>query len=935
MARKAHSTGSTVGLWGGGVRASSIALLVLLITLETNQAVSASQSNLQVDDLGTEPVMVIEGEGKTLWIGTQSKLFRWDNVPKGAPHELAVPTGTVYALLRDGGTLWIGAKQGLFRWDLKEPEPRRVPNSPEEVVQLHKSGTRLLIRAAQSFLVFEDTPQGAFTSFDKAVASVRTFASDGIDSVWIGSDLGLFHWNGVDEPVLVPIGDNIKVTSITKEGNTLLIGTSRGLIRWVDAPTGPREWVFDDTEVYSLQKDPFMLLVSTIGQGLRGLDDMHAGQWKTIARDIGPSSRYFRNGNDPILWIGAGTTLEAGLYRWDRRTETQPQRVEGINTGRVYRFYKSGDTLWIGAARGLFRLDGLESDWKAGLQITSNKPDTILSDYNLPIRWKIENYGWRTTPDRVYCRVILKGEGDKDITVEGGEGYGRYEVVLPTLPKGDYTLRIEATDLHGKTSLSGPLRFQVNSTWKDIGWRVVEFYGLANIAITILLIFLSRWYSGAFDLFTAPWTQRLSLYFGLALCYSRFVRLWVFERYYQKLKDEFSEDRDYLTAEITRPDGTTVKPNMLLGELQKHPHILIRGEAGTGKTELLKRVLKIYCQSSCLRKAFKLHGFIPIIVPLRDFANPAENGDDTTIPNLARLALGAKDTLFYDKTLFERIVRRKDFLIIIDGLNEADIDKQAIRFVATSPKVRFLATSQTTLLSSGIEVYQLPAMTPEFAKQLLAAFIGEEQAAGVRTAITEEFWTEIKSGYDVRLIQNAVEQKRPVPTTRLELFDATVSSAGEQYTRQVIYEYAWALWKEKKRRFGTDEKLTASLITPLQEAKIVVARGSKFEFRHDLMRGYLAACWAVREASSIAATRSRLSEEGVWGLGVSDQDLVFPFLAELIETQDDLRQVTQFAAEEPAIRVRLFSACKRAAEKKGWAFKIGVNEPSPDLLSAT
>jgi hypothetical protein len=275
-------------------------------------------------------------------------------------------------------------------------------------------------------------------------------------------------------------------------------------------------------------------------------------------------------------------------------------------------------------------------------------------------------------------------------------------------------------------------------------------YSLINVIAFIVFILLSRWYQWAFDVFTSPWMQKGGLYFGFALCHIRFVRLWVFERYYWELKREFDEERPYLTAEIKRPDGTKVEPDILLGEFQKHPHILIQGEAGTGKTELLKRVLKIYCEPPSLRKAFKLHGFIPIMVPLREFGDPREIGNESTIPNLVRLALDGKAMPFHDKGLFERLIRRKDFLVILDGLNEVDIDKQASRFVAVSPKVRFLAASQTALLSTGIEVYQLSAMTPTFARSLLAKFIGDDRALEVGTATTEEFWKNIKSGYDVR-----------------------------------------------------------------------------------------------------------------------------------------------------------------------------------------
>lgn len=919
------------------IHACGCALFLWLLLIGGGQVAAASEETLHVDaNIG--PVLTIEGEADTLWIGTALGLYSWKGAPLGAPQQVPVQVRNVRVLLLDDKTktLWVGAEEGLFRWDnpMQGGTPQLIANSPKSVIKLQLFGTRLLVAATGGLSVLHDGSFGEPHPFDVVGPFVNSFCQDGDTKVWIGSDQGLFSWDGVGDPEPVPVGESVSVTSLYKEGGTLLVGTSKGLLRWSEAPKGSRQWLFDDAEVHSLYKDTVTLLISTKGKGLRRLDDVLTGQWRPVAQDIGTSSKYYRNG--PILWMGAGAIAEAKLYRWDSRIEEMPQPVIGVNTGYVHHFYRSGDTLWIGADKGLFKLDGLDTGWNAQLEIISKIPGIIYSDYNLPIRWHIGNYGWRTTPEQVYCRIILtKDVSGKEVIVEGGEGYGHHDAILPALAPGSYTLSVQATDLSGKSSVSPPLRLQVYSSWKDIAWLVVEFYAFLNILVTLLLIFLSRWYQGALELFTWPWLQRGSLYVGFLLCYIRFVRLWVFERYYQELKQEFAEDRRYLTAEIKRPDGTTVEPDKLLGELKKHPHILIQGEPGTGKTELLKRVLKIYCAAPSLRRAFKLHGFILIMVRLRDFGGPAETGDDTTIANLARLALKAKDMLFHDKTLFARLVRRKDFLIILDGLNEADIDKQAIKFVASSPKVRVLATSQTPLSHDLIEVYQLPAMTPRFAKQLLAAFLEKGQADHVYTVTTEEFWGNIRSGYDVRLIQNAVEQKRPVPTTRLELFDATIRSAGEQYPLHILYEYAWVLWKKKERLFGEDEKLTSSLIVPLQEAKVVVARGSKREFRHDLMRGYLAACWAVREAGSVEVTISRLNEDEVWRLGVSEQNLVFPFLTDLLKAPEELQQVMQFATDDPGIRVCLLDACKRAAENKGWAFKISVHEPSPDLLSAT
>jgi len=95
------------------------------------------------------------------------------------------------------------------------------------------------------------------------------------------------------------------------------------------------------------------------------------------------------------------------------------------------------------------------------------------------------------------------------------------------------------------------------------------------------------------------------------------------------------------------------------------------------------------------------------------------------------------------------------------------------------------------------------------------------------------------------------------------------------------------------------------------------------------MRGFLAACWAVRHAASIQVAIERLQEEGIWNLSPSDQESVFSFLTRLLETKADLTLIAQFAAKEPSIRVVLLECAKKVASKKRWGhldIKLGNDE---------
>ncbi|HEX8127728.1 MAG TPA: hypothetical protein VF527_01275 [Pyrinomonadaceae bacterium] len=925
-------------------------LLLLLALLGYSQAVPASDKNLRVDlSVKTGEVFTIVGDAGTLWLATEKGLFKWSRPPDGVPEQIPTITAAVFTLLQDGNTntLWIGSDQGLFRWDSPERGggPQFIPGSPKSISKLHKFGTKLLISADKGLYVWQNSSPNSVKHVGVAGAFVNAFCPDGDNKVWIGAERGLLRWDSENEaPIPVPAIGAIEVTSLYKENatSTLVIGTANSLLRWVNTPSGRPETVLSEVKVYSLYKDGSMLLISIEREGLFRLDDIQAGKPTLISKEIGTSSRYFRSG--PILWMGAGLAGERGLYRWNTETEAEPRRIKTIITGAVHDFFKSSRTLWIGAETGIYRLEGLGTGWDAKIKVTSKVPNILYNDNYLPIQWQIGNYGWRTTPDEVRTRVVVKGEEGQQVLLDGVECIGQQKFTLPPLPKGKYLVKIQATDLHGQESVSDELNFQVYSSFSDVitswvKWMILPVYPVVNVFIFIILLLFSRWFQWPLDILNHKSVRAFGIYYGFVLYHSSTVRVWVFNRYYNELKKEFNEERPYVLQEIRTPDGGAIQPADLLEHFTNTPHILVQGEPGTGKTELLKNILKNYCSHPTLKKAYQRYRFIPVMIPLREFGNPADPGDATTMPNLAQAAFRGMGMWFKDTDFLEGLIDRKDFLIILDGLNEVNLDKQIIRFAATTREVKLLMTSQTALPESKeVQTYRLSALTPDFAKALLGAFIEPADAVRVVEEMPEGFWDDIKSGYDVRLIQNLIDAGRPLPSNRLELYAAALDYASTKFSGEyplyVLYKRAWDMWKEKKRRFEPDEKLPDTLINPLLEAKVLVARGPQYEFRHDLMRGYLAAYWLAREAPSIDVTKERLSEEEVWDLSSSEQKLVFPFLAEMINTQEDLEQVAQFASDEVARRTFLLAECQKTAKTKGWSLKVHLNLPSEDLLKA-
>jgi hypothetical protein len=255
-------------------------------------------------------------------------------------------------------------------------------------------------------------------------------------------------------------------------------------------------------------------------------------------------------------------------------------------------------------------------------------------------------------------------------------------------------------------------------------------------------------------------------------------------------------------------------------------------------------------------------------------------------------------------------------------------------------------TSQDTF---SLPYYRLPPFNPVSAKELLGAFLGDPvPGAGIAgppgvtqiaDSVSDGLWNEVQSGYDVKLIADLARVGQPLPADRLSLYEAIMDfavSRGEPgYPESIVCEAAWLLWKERSRSFPLNyHGLDNTRLAPLREANVVVQKGKAFEFRHDLMRGYLAARWATRHAASSQVTLDRLEEKEIWNLPPTDQNSVFEFLTELrCNSQQSLEEIAQLAAKDTNRRIRLLVAAQASARKRQWALQLNLGAPVVSLPS--
>jgi hypothetical protein len=90
--------------------------------------------------------------------------------------------------------------------------------------------------------------------------------------------------------------------------------------------------------------------------------------------------------------------------------------------------------------------------------------------------------------------------------------------------------------------------------------------------------------------------------------------------------------------------------------------------------------------------------------------------------------------------------------------------------------------------------------------------------------------------------------------------------------------------------------------------------GADWQFRHDKMRGHLAARWAAEEEVSPIDLFERTP--AIWRLGRSVQQVVWEFFASRIGAERG-RAVLDWAVQE-AERTALQVALRRVAQRDGW-----------------
>jgi hypothetical protein len=500
---------------------------------------------------------------------------------------------------------------------------------------------------------------------------------------------------------------------------------------------------------------------------------------------------------------------------------------------------------------------------------------------------------------------------------------------------GDWTLTLH----QGVTALTAPLRFSVAAPsllariQAAQGWIAVGAGALYLAAFATLLVW-TRFSSRAFHMLSDVKLLKWLTFFFYLLRHIRAVQIWVLEPWFQAVRESVQRDALYIDPPLAGPrKGEVIYASVLLGKLRDTRRLWLQGGSGMGKSSVFAAWERSYFSNGAfgsLRAASRRYGFILVTLPVRDYAAlspPEPNRPESWVIEAVRQRLEMFGFGELEYATVRAILKAGHVAIALDGMNEADRAAAFDIFARQFPKVRLLVTSQTRPdRLEGWELWKLPEDVSQLRRSLLDIWLKSSEKGEVldRRVTSEGLGETIHSGYDLRLIADLAgdepaEAKLPADRTALyrTVLERVPDSAGKPLNLEQLKKLAWTMVNERRRTIAESELSEAAVKALTREGvRILWQVGKLLEFRHDQMRGFLAASWLIEEMP-LDAAQGVLSEAKAFSIAHDDQDQLWGFVAALISKNEDIQAFWNFANEKTIERGRLLEALQKEADRRG------------------
>lgn len=195
------------------------------------------------------------------------------------------------------------------------------------------------------------------------------------------------------------------------------------------------------------------------------------------------------------------------------------------------------------------------------------------------------------------------------------------------------------------------------------------------------------------------------------------------------------------------------------------------------------------------------------------------------------------------------------FLIFLDGLNEISDSarKELANFVSRNWRANYfcLSSQQSYPEFSGLGEVNIEPLGKEKVEELLNQRLGEKRTKEAIKKFTDETYKLYSIPRDLEFAVEIMERSdaSSLPQSRSELYKQTLAPIIDAWASNGHGDYAYILSKraydmlcQRDSIFdATSNSMPDEIRNELHQHRYLVQRGDHYQFRHDLVRAYLAA----------------------------------------------------------------------------------------------
>lgn len=476
--------------------------------------------------------------------------------------------------------------------------------------------------------------------------------------------------------------------------------------------------------------------------------------------------------------------------------------------------------------------------------------------------------------------------------------------------------------------------------WKWLTGALVAVLAAGNIA----LFCFARRSAWAWRVATDDgWSSGVLRVATLLLSHFPKAQLWILDLYFERAHriHRVATPPPFLPMPLTGNDGKLQASTHAVAPPWRNRRLWIQGGSGMGKTALFRFLIGAHFRDhKTAFAAYAKWGCILVAFSARNFAAGGDDKDDPRwVVDAVRATLSSQGLTFANDGLLQRFLESGTIAVAIDGLNEVDRTRAVMAFARTFAEAPVFVTSQVV----GEEPFQTLRLPPDvraFTLDLLKLHLQARQAERIFARINASGLNDaIRSGYDVRLLTDLVRSDpvhATLPRDRMGLYAAVIEAGwpdgSPEARREQQYRIsaaAWGMVSERKpnedmRRLKPNVDLAADLLDALADApekeskpvKLLRRVGDEtFEFVHDQMHAYLAACWFAQDGFSVSELEKMVASSTIWTQAPEARQTLWGFAAALLD--DDRLALLWARVEDKEEWDGLRRALKTEAERRG------------------